>query len=278
MMDSVIQFRGTIYENGYGLIASKVMRDKRLPKQSKLIYAYMCSFAGVDENGNRSAFPSISLQCDELGMNEDTYYKWRKYLVQYGYITIEKQKNDHGKFDRNLYIIEAVPVEKEPEKTEIKPTPKKSGTVKSGTGKRGTNSTSSNSTSSNTYINNIKDNIDDDKRTFPTGEVSTNHNDEQLNSIISNLREATKDELSIRSFKAIVKKVVSKYNQGEVNDFRNYLTTALLKKIEELDFRRQKEKAKQEIELSKKQRMQERLGNAADEPARKMPFYNWLEA
>ena len=46
-MNSVIQFEGTIYENGYGLLAQKVMRDKDLPKQSKLIYAYMCSFAGV---------------------------------------------------------------------------------------------------------------------------------------------------------------------------------------------------------------------------------------
>jgi hypothetical protein len=152
-MDSVIQFRGTIYENGYGLIARKVMRDKRLPKQSKLIYAYMCSYAGTDENGNRSAFPSVSLQCDELGMNQDTYYRWRKYLVDYGYITIEKQRNEQSRFDRNLYIIEAIPVEKIeetepiPKNSGMDPHPKNSGMVKRSTIKKGTinNSSISNS-------------------------------------------------------------------------------------------------------------------------------------
>ena len=148
-MNSVIQFRGTIYENGYGLIASKVMRDKRLPKQSKLIYAYMCSFAGVDKDGNRSAFPSVSLQCDELGMNETTYYKWRKYLVQFGYITIEKQKDEKGLFDRNLYIIEAVPVEKTADEEKNDPYPKNSRMENECMEKRGTISNSLNSNSFN---------------------------------------------------------------------------------------------------------------------------------
>jgi hypothetical protein len=129
MMDSVIQFRGTIYENGYGLIARKVMKDKRIPKQAKLIYAYMCSYAGVDKNGDRTAFPSVKLQCEELGMNKDTYYKWREYLIDYGLITIEKRR-EQGKFERNLYFIEAVPVEK-PEENE--PYPNFSDTVKSDT-------------------------------------------------------------------------------------------------------------------------------------------------
>jgi hypothetical protein len=153
MMDSVIQFRGTIYENGYGLIARKVMKDKRIPKQAKLIYAYMCSYAGVDKNGDRTAFPSVKLQCEELGMNKDTYYKWREYLIDYGLITIEKRR-EQGKFERNLYIIEAVPVEK-PEENEpypnfsdTEPCPKNSDTVKSDTENQDTISNSSISNSS----------------------------------------------------------------------------------------------------------------------------------
>jgi hypothetical protein len=122
-----------------------------------------------------------------------------------------------------------------------------------------------------------KNNTDDDKRTSPKGEGSKKLNDEQLNSIISNLREATKEELIERSFKAVVKKVVSKYKQGEVNDFRNYLVTALLTKIEQLELRRQADNAKQEIELSKTQRVQQLLENANKEPQRELPFYNWLE-
>lgn len=127
-MDQVIQFEGTIYENGYGLLAQKVMRDKNLPKQSKLIYAYMCSFAGIDKQGERTAFPSIELQCGELGMSEDTYYKWRKPLIQAGYIKISKQRKKNAKFDRNIYSIIAVPKEEVKEEKEKKPYPNSSGT------------------------------------------------------------------------------------------------------------------------------------------------------
>lgn len=272
-MDSVIQFRGTIYENGYGLIASKVMRDKTLPKQSRLIYAYMCSFASMNENGDRVAFPSVSLQCEELGMSEDTYYKWRKVLEERGLITIEKRK-EKGKFERNLYFIEAVPV---PKDTNKEPHPKKSGTdepkkpypKKSGTEKSGTNNISSNSIKNNTNNTNIGY-IDDDKRT----ESSAKHDDESINLIIDILREATKEELSERSFKAVVRKVVDKYNQGKITSFRDYLVTALIRKIDELELRRRKDQAKRQLMASKKQ-LESRIQNPGIR--KKVPFYNWLE-
>lgn len=57
------------------------------------------------------------------------------------------------------------------------------------------------------------------------GKGSTNHNEDSIDLIISNFREATKDELTERSFKAVVRKVVDKYNQGKVNSFRDYLAT-----------------------------------------------------
>jgi hypothetical protein len=163
MMDSVIQFEGTIYENGYGLLAQKVMRDKTLPKQSKLIYAYMCSFASVGKDGARTAFPSVALQCAELGMSENTYYTWRKYLVDKGYIKITKQR-EKGQFDRNLYSIIAVPIEvkvdetidtkgKEPypkkQGTGKTPYPKNSSTVNSSMENKGTNINSFNINSFN---------------------------------------------------------------------------------------------------------------------------------
>lgn len=167
-MDSVIQFEGTIYEDGYGLLAQKVMRDRELPKQSKLIYAYMCSFAGVSKNGERTAFPSVSLQCAELGMSEDTYYKWRKPLVEEGYIKITKQRGDRAKFDNNIYSIVAVPTET-PKEEKKQPYPKNKGAVNSpypkkpstdkpsteepSTDNSGTNSNSINSNSIN--INNL---------------------------------------------------------------------------------------------------------------------------
>ena len=262
-MDSVIQFRGTIYENGYGLIASKVMRNKSIPKQSRLIYAYMCSFASMNEKGERVAFPSVSLQCEELDMSEDTYYKWRKELESRGLITIEKRK-EQGKFDRNLYFIEAVPV---PKDTSSEPYPKNSGTENPGTENPGTNIISSNIISSNKDINT---NIDDDKRTS-----SPVHTDEELNVLISNFREETKEDLSERSFKSVVRKVLDKYRQGKIDmSFRDYLATSLINKIEELDLRRTKDSAKKELRSNRKQQLTNHLNNFT--VSENLPFYDWL--
>jgi len=116
----------------------------------------------------------------------------------------------------------------------------------------------------NKYI----DNIDDDKRTS-----STVHSEDTINLIISNFREATKDELTDRSFKSVVRKVVDKYNQGKVNSFRDYLATALIRKIEDLELRRQKGNAKQQIAAGKKQHVEDKLNNIE---LKKVPFYDWL--
>ena len=130
----------------------------------------------------------------------------------------------------------------------------------------------------NNILNNTTnsiDNIDDDKRTSPSGEDSAIHNDNSINLIISNFRESTKDDLTNRSFNAVVRKVVDKYNQGKVNSFRDYLVTALTRKIEELELRRQKDKAKQELDQSQKQRIANKLNSR--EIIKDVPFWNWLE-
>lgn len=116
-------------------------------------------------------------------------------------------------------------------------------------------------------ILNNKD-IDDDKRTS-----SSIHIDESINFIISNFRDATRDELTNRSFKSVVRKVLDKYKQGKVNSFRDYLATALIHKIEELELRRQKDNAKQQSDSYKKARA-DRINNIE---LKKIPFYNWLE-
>lgn len=156
MNDYVIQFEGTVYEQGYGLIAQKVMRDKDLHPISKSIYAYLCSFAGMGKDGERAAFPGVSLMMAELGIKtDDTYYKYRKQLVQKGYIKIEKRRQEGAKFDNNIYKIVAVPVavEKEiphPKKSGMeKPYPKLSSTVEPSTVKSGTNINSFNINSLN---------------------------------------------------------------------------------------------------------------------------------
>lgn len=121
--------------------------------------------------------------------------------------------------------------------------------------------------SNNQYITDI----DDDKRTH-------SHNEEEINLIISNFREATKTELTDRSFKAVVRKVIDKYNQGKVNSFRDYLATALTRKMEELELRKEQAKAKEELSEDKQRRLEQKANKLRKtEIRRDVVFYNWLE-
>jgi hypothetical protein len=132
------------------------------------------------------------------------------------------------------------------------------------------------SNTNNTYI----EDLDDDKRTpQQVGGVSATHDEESINLLISNLRESTRDELSERSFKAVVRKVVDKYNQGKVNSFRDYLVTSLSNKIFDLELRRAKDKAKIKLLGMKQQRIQQRKIQLDAQPIKEdLPFYNWLDS
>jgi hypothetical protein len=129
-------------------------------------------------------------------------------------------------------------------------------------------------------LNNKKqyiDYTDDDKRTSPSEEASAIHNEESINLLISNLRESTKDELSGRSFKAVVRKVIDKYNQGKVNSFRDYFVTSLVNKILELELRRAKDAAKEQLTQSKQQRFQKKVQELEQQELKNdLPFYDWL--
>jgi hypothetical protein len=118
--------------------------------------------------------------------------------------------------------------------------------------------------------NNNLDKLDDDKR-----KIFARHNEDQINVIISSLRESTKEELSERSFKSIVHKVVDKYIQGKIGEgkFRDYLVTALINKIEQLEMRKAKEK-----KIEKPNRDYSKLENKLrKESVLNGVIYNWLE-
>jgi hypothetical protein len=76
-MDMVIQFRGTIYEKGYGQVAQLVMRDKTLKPTAKAIYAYLCSFAWGGVDSDRKAFPTVKQQCYELSIRRTGIHNHR---------------------------------------------------------------------------------------------------------------------------------------------------------------------------------------------------------
>ena len=153
MSDIVLQFEGTVYENGYGQVAKKVMRDRSIHAVAKAIYAYLVSFAGRDG----TAFPGVSLMVSELGIkSKDTYYKYRNQLEKAGYIRIEQNPSSNGKFTNNIYHITAVPQSQNLAMTGKKPFPKFSTTVKRDTEKPYTvNQDTNNINPNNNNLNNI---------------------------------------------------------------------------------------------------------------------------
>ena len=102
-MEDIIKLQG-IFENGYGFIAKKVMKDKNLNVISKAIYSYICSYSGKGQD----AFPSQKLICFDLGISKDTLSKYMKELKNKNYITV-KQSKEEGKFARNIYTVNIVP-------------------------------------------------------------------------------------------------------------------------------------------------------------------------
>lgn len=121
----------------------------------------------------------------------------------------------------------------------------------------------------NIFINDIAK-FDDDKRSF------SSLTEEQINLIVNTLREATKDDLTDRSFKAVLKKVMDKYNQGKISNFRDYLITALVNKIEVLEIRRIKENAKKQLQEDKLDRSIITRTLSEHEYTGKVPFYDWI--
>lgn len=93
---------------------------------------------------------------------------------------------------------------------------------------------------------------------------------ESLTDVINSLRLQTQELLTKRSFDSVLRKVVDKYEQGKVANFRDYLVTSLNAKIEELELRRIKEQAKQSLARTSQ-------SGASEEYAGKVLFYNFLD-
>lgn len=89
---------------GYGLVFKRVMKDTNLNIEAKALYAYLSSYAGSDQ----SAFPSVKLICHELNISEKRLQKYRKQLVEYGYLKIERTKSNNI-YGKNLYTINHEP-------------------------------------------------------------------------------------------------------------------------------------------------------------------------
>ncbi|WXR61204.1 helix-turn-helix domain-containing protein [Peptostreptococcaceae bacterium AGR-M142] len=98
-MKDMLNSRG-ILKNGYGIIPKLVMRDRKLSAEAKAIYAYICSFAG----SGSTAFPSIELMSADLNLSKRRLLKYRKELLEHGYIIVHQQRKE-GKRTNNIYEI-----------------------------------------------------------------------------------------------------------------------------------------------------------------------------
>ena len=93
--------KGTIYERGYGMIGKVVMQDPKLTIESKAIYSYFCSYAGV----TGKAFPTVDGACYHLNISRNRYFKHLQILIDNGYIEKTKARHPNGKFLHNVYTI-----------------------------------------------------------------------------------------------------------------------------------------------------------------------------
>lgn len=89
-----------VMSKGYGIMPKMVALDENLSIEAKAIYAFLTSFSGV----GHGVFPSIETMIHYLKISENRFLKYRKELVNNGYITIQPRYVD-GKRTSNLYKL-----------------------------------------------------------------------------------------------------------------------------------------------------------------------------
>lgn len=94
-----IQIIGVL-SKGYGIMPKMVALDKNLSLEAKGIYSFLTSFSGVGQG----VFPSVEIILNYLKISEKRYYKYRKELIQNGYITVKPRYCDNKRIS-NLYIL-----------------------------------------------------------------------------------------------------------------------------------------------------------------------------
>ncbi|MCR4441876.1 MAG: helix-turn-helix domain-containing protein [Peptococcaceae bacterium] len=112
----ILNFGGTIYEHGYGLLAKKVMTDPSISINAKALYAYIISFAGTTE----TAWPGRTKICNDLGLSKERFSKCLKELVSAGFILAERERGEKGRLGGYIYTVVVV-VEKNVDKSTSSP-------------------------------------------------------------------------------------------------------------------------------------------------------------
>ena len=87
---------------GYGVIPNRMISDPHLSIEAKGIYCYIAACTGSGETD----FPSVDLICSDLKIGKDRFRKYKKELLERGYLTIiSGHRYGEGKFRNNRYLL-----------------------------------------------------------------------------------------------------------------------------------------------------------------------------
>lgn len=73
---------GSIYVDGFGMVASLIMRDKRISTTAKALYSYLMTFS----NKTGEAWPTTNRILEEMNLSKPSFYKYRDELRDHGFI------------------------------------------------------------------------------------------------------------------------------------------------------------------------------------------------
>ena len=94
-----------IMSKGYGIIPKSIMTDAKISIEAKAIYAYLASYSGAEHK----CFPGLQIMLYHLQISEKRFYKYRKELIDNGYIKVlqtRKIEDNKAVRDKNIYILE----------------------------------------------------------------------------------------------------------------------------------------------------------------------------
>ena len=95
---------GSVYGLGWGMIPRMVMQDTSLPLKARALYGYIRAYAGM----NGSTNPNRERVMRELNITQNTYDKYKRNLIDTGYISIS-QTYQNGRFQSGCIRINKYP-------------------------------------------------------------------------------------------------------------------------------------------------------------------------
>ena len=101
----------SVENNGYGIVFKSLTKNPNIDVEAKGLFAYLTTYAGAKDN----AYPSVDLICYELNISTKRFQKYRKQLVEAGYLSISREKSSNL-YGRNVYTLHH-----EPRQVQIRP-------------------------------------------------------------------------------------------------------------------------------------------------------------